>query len=205
MSDPTNTGTEIMKQESKKKLHVAREVLDLAQLDRLSDKLANSTIVPAIYQNRPENCFIALDLASRMGVSPMLVMQNLYIVQGKPSWSGQAVASLVRTSNKFSNVQLHYVGKERTDSWGAYVTAIDEMGNTVRGATVTIATAKREGWFQKNGSKWQTMPELMLAYRAYAWFGRVYAPEIMMGLHSVEEVEDIRPIQDAEVLDPYED
>ena len=47
--------------------------------------LSNSTIVPVQYQRKPENCYIAIDMANRMGVPVMMVMQNLYIVQGKPS------------------------------------------------------------------------------------------------------------------------
>jgi hypothetical protein len=51
--------------------------------------------------------------------------------------------------------------------------------------------AKAEGWIDKTGSKWKTMPELMLKYRAAAFFGRLYAPEIMMGLYSADEIVDI--------------
>lgn len=171
---------------------VQREVMSFERLSEMSTMLSKSTIVPVAYQNRPENCFVALDMASRMNISPMVVMQNLYIIQGKPSWSGQAMASMIRNSPQFSDVELNYVGTPNTDSWGAYVTAIrTSTGKPLTGGTVTIGTAKKEGWYQKNGSKWPTIPELMLAYRAYAWFGRVYAPELMMGLQSREEVEDV--------------
>ena len=188
---------------STKKLEVAREQLPLAQLTETANMLAKSTIVPITYQNRPENCFIALDMASRMGISPMVVMQNLHIIQGKPSWSGSAVASLLRSSPQFKNVELNYVGEPNTESWGAYVSAERVAnGTTLKGGTVTLKIAKAEGWVQKNGSKWKTMPEIMLAYRAYAWFGRVYAPELMMGMQSSEELEDA-VVQHQEALDPY--
>lgn len=186
---------------------VQQEVLSYDQLMNMANMLAKSTIVPVMYQNRPENTFVALDMASRMGISPMVVMQNLYVIQGKPSWSGQAMASLIRNSGQFKNVTLHYIGKEGTDSWGAYVTATRASdGLEIKGATVTIATAKKEGWYQKGGSKWQTIPELMLAYRAYAWFGRVHAPEIMMGLQSTEEVYDsVDVVEKEKVVNPYGD
>ena len=51
--------------------------------------------------------------------------------------------------------------------------------------------AKKEGWFNKSGSKWQTMPEQMLRYRAAAFWQRVYCPEISMGFMTTEEAEDI--------------
>lgn len=179
-----------------KKFEVAREVIPMEKLMDMSAMLSKSTIVPVMYQNRPENCFIALDMASRIGVSPMVVMQNLYIIQGKPSWAGQAISAMLNASPRFRNVMLHYVGEENTDSWGAYVTAIDvRSGEELKGGTVTIATSKKEGWFQKSGSKWQTMPQLMLAYRAYTWFGRVYAPELLMGLQSSDEIDDASPTQ----------
>ena len=178
--------------EPKKKIEVAREVIPMDKLMEMADMLSKSNILPVMYQRRPENCFVALDMASRMGVSPMIVMQNLDVIQGKPSWRGSAIASMVRTSKQFTNVELNFVGEEGKDSWGAYVSATRvSNGKIVKGSKVTIAMAKKEGWYQKGGSKWQTMPELMLSYRAYAFFGRVYCPEIMMGLQSAEEVEDV--------------
>lgn len=57
---------------------------------------------------------------------------------------------------------------------------------------VSLAMAVSEGWYHRTGSKWQTMPELMLRYRAAAFFGRLYAPDILMGMSTAEEVEDIR-------------
>lgn len=178
--------------EPKKKIEVAREVIPMDKLMEMADMLSKSNILPVMYQRRPENCFVALDMASRMGLSPMIVMQNLDVIQGKPSWRGSAIASMVRTSNQFTNVELNFVGEEGKDSWGAYVSATRvSNGKVLKGSTVTIAMAKKEGWYQKGGSKWQTIPELMLSYRAYAFFGRVYCPEIMMGLQSAEEVEDV--------------
>lgn len=199
-----------MNQENKSvqvRQEVVKEVMSFERLMEMSSFLSKSTVVPAVYMNRPENCFIALDMASRMGISPMIVMQNLHIIQGKPSWSGAAVASLIKASPQFKNVELVYVGAPNTDNWGAYVTAESTItGKTIKGGTVTLAIAKKEGWFQKAGSKWQTMPEIMLAYRAYAWFGRVHAPELLMGLQSSDEVEDVaQSIEStAKIVNPFE-
>ena len=127
-------------------------------------------------------------------------MQNLYVIQGKPSFSGSAIASMVRSSKQFKDVELVYVGKENEDSWGAYVTATRvSSGKTVKGGTVTLGIAKAEGWYQKPASKWKTMPEIMLAYRSYAW---VHAPELCMGMQSVEEIHDVEPVAQ-QVVNPY--
>lgn len=184
---------------------ISKEELSPSKLMDMATMLAKSTIVPISYQNRPENCFIALDMASRMGVSPLVVMQNLHIIQGKPSFSGSAIASMVKSNPHLKEVELHYVGEEGKDNWGAYVTAVDtNSGKQLKGATVTLAIAKKEGWYQKTGSKWQSMPELMLAYRAYAWFGRVYCPELMMGLQSTDEIIDSTKGALPEAPNPFE-
>lgn len=199
--------TEVAIIEEEKQLVVAKEIINLDKMMEMATMLSKSTIVPVAYMNRPENCFIALDMSSRMGISPMVVMQNLFVIQGKPSWAGQAIGGMIRTNPSFKNVDLVYVGEEGRDSWGAYVTAEKvSTGQKVKGGTVTIAIAKKEGWYTKTGSKWQTMPELMLAYRAYAWFGRVYCPELMMGLQTTEEVYDVTPVvpADTKVVNPYE-
>jgi hypothetical protein len=153
--------------------------------------LAKSTIVPQTYQGKPENCFIAIDMANRIGISPLVVMQNLYVVQGKPSWSGQACKMLIENSKKFEEINHVYTGEKGKDSWGCYVQAKRKSdGQIVKGAEVTIEMAKKEGWYSKSGSKWQTMPELMLSYRASAFFARVHTPESLMGFQMAEEVED---------------
>lgn len=208
--DNMNTDLVEMSQETEvsvrgKKFEVGREVIPFEKLFEMATMLSKSTILPVQYQNRAENCYIALDMASRMGVSPMIVMQNLYIVNGKPSWSGTAIASMLKSSSQFTDLELHYVGTEGKDDWGAYVTATNvKNGKQLKGGTVTIAIAKKEGWYQKSGSKWQTMPELMLAYRAYAWFGRVFAPELLMGLQSSDEVIDVEQPEKSTVANPYE-
>jgi len=66
----------------------------------------------------------------------------------------------------------------------------------IKGPTVTLEMAQTEGWATKAGSKWKTMPELMLRYRAAAFFGRLYAPEILMGMQTVEESADIGSTQE---------
>lgn len=159
---------------------------------------ASSQLVPQNYQGKPMDCTIAVDMANRMGISPMMVMQNLYVVKGKPQWSGQACMSLIRGSSNFKNVRPVYTGERNTDSWGCYIRAVDKAtGEIVTGTEVTIGMAKAEGWYSKKDkfgnetSKWPTMPEQMLAYRAAAFFARVYIPNALMGISVEGEVEDI--------------
>lgn len=178
-------------------INVFGDMNQFKDAQRMAALLAASDCVPDSYQNKPANCVIALDIANRMGLSPLTVMQNLYIVRGKPSWSGQACRALIKNDGKFINDDIVYVGDPNTDSWGCYMTAVNvRTGAEVKGPAVTIDMAKKEGWYSKkdkNGnetSKWQTMPELMLAYRAAAFFARVHCPSAMMGFQTAEEVID---------------
>lgn len=164
----------------------------LNTLSKMAGMFARSRIVPELYQNSPDNCFVACELANRMGVSPMIVMQNLYIVKGKPTWSGSACISLINGTRLFSPLKFMWVGEKGTESWGCYVQATRlSDGEVCSGTIVDMQMAKAEGWLAKNGSKWVTMPEQMMMYRAAAFFARVYCPHALMGLQTAEEVQDV--------------
>lgn len=164
----------------------------LSTLSKLAQNFASSQIVPEIYQKNAANCFVACEIANRMGVSPLMVMQNLYIVQGKPSWAGQACIALINGTRQFSPLRFVFVGEKGTDSWGCYVTCTRlSDGEVLNGAVVDMQMAKAEGWLAKKGSKWITMPEQMMQYRAAAFFARVYCPNALMGLQTAEEVQDV--------------
>jgi hypothetical protein len=119
-------------------------------------------------------------------------MQNLYIVYGKPAWSSQFLISCVNASGKFS--PLRYALTGTGDDLGCVAWATDRANEKLESPRVTIGMAKAEGWFSKNGSKWKTMPELMLRYRAATLFARLYAPELTMGIQADDEIIDITPI-----------
>ena len=65
-----------------------------------------------------------------------------------------------------------------------------ETGERIESPPVSIEMAVKEGWYTKNGSKWQTMEDVMLRYRTASFFGKLYAPELLMGLQSTEEIHD---------------
>lgn len=162
-----------------------------ALAQRIGNMLAQSTIVPKAYVGNVGNCVIALNMASRIGADPIMVMQNLYVVHGMPSWSAQFLIACFNKCGRFSSLRYEFGGKEGQDDWSCRAWAIEkETGERLNGTTVSIAMAKKEGWYNKQGSKWQSMPQQMLMYRAASWFVRAYAPEIAMGLHTAEEIRD---------------
>jgi len=164
------------------------------QLQRVSKPFNLSKLVPTAFQG-PDNfsdCLIAVEMATRMGASPLMVMQNLYIVHGKPSWSSQFLIATFNSCGRFGPIKYRQVGEPGTDSYGYQATSYEtKTGDILEGPPVTIGMAKKENWYSKNGSKWLTMPELMLRYRAATFLVRVTAPEIGMGLSTTEELYDI--------------
>lgn len=159
---------------------------ELAQ--RVGKAFAASTLVPAQYQGSLANVIVALEMASRMKASPLMVMQNLYIVHGNPGWSSKFLIASFNQCGRFSAMRFKF--NERRDECRAW--AIErETGEVIEGPAVSVEMARAEGWSSKNGSKWKTMPELMLMYRAAAFLVRTYAPEISMGLPSEDELRDM--------------
>lgn len=206
-------------------------------MQRGAKLLAGSTLVPAAYQsvnikrnkygeiesqtentNALSNCVLALNMSQRLGADPLMVMQNLYIVEGRPAWSSQFIIASINACGKFSPLRFTLEDKgEKEVAWTTTVWegpqgqrrkrevqhqavirnkectawAIEKAtGERLDGPTVSMEMAVAEGWFGKNGSKWQTMPDVMLRYRAASFFGKLYAPELLMGLSSAEEIHD---------------
>jgi len=163
------------------------------QMSRVAAMLSKSSIVPQNYQGKPEDCFIAVEMASRMNTSPIFIMQNLYVVKGKPSWAGQACMAMIMSCGKFRNVRHVYTGTRGTENRGCYVEAVRiSDGEIVCGTEVSVKMAKDEGWYNSN-SKWRNMTEQMLGYRAASFFARMFCPEAMMGLQTTEEIYDANP------------
>ncbi len=153
---------------------------------RMAKALSESDLVPQIYRGKMPNCLVALEISQRCQASVLMVMQNLYVIQGKPSWSSQYIIAAVNACGKFSPIRFKMEGTEKCTAFAIELST----GETLEGPAVTMAMAKAEGWIDKSGSKWKTMPELMMRYRAAAFFGRLYAPEVLMGLQTREEHDD---------------
>lgn len=161
---------------------------------RMGMMYAQSTIVPDTYKNNPANCAIAVDVALRMNANALMVMQNLYLVHGNPSWSSKFLIATINTCGRYQPLRYECNGEAGDNyGWRCYTYMADDKKKSERlnGPWVTWAMVKAEQWDKKNGSKWKTMPEQMFHYRAAAFWQRLYAPEISMGFNTVEESLDI--------------
>lgn len=162
---------------------------------RIAKALASSTLIPQQFQGQQgfANCLVALNIARRMQMDPLMVMQNLHIIHGRPSWSSQFIIGLINGCGRFSPLRYEITGKGDTLACIAVATELSS-GQELRGPEVTMAMAKKEGWATKAGSKWQTMPELMIRYRAAAFWGRLYIPDLLVGIQTQEEVIDVETV-----------
>ena len=157
---------------------------------QMAKALSESTIVPKEYQGNTANSMVAIEIANRLQTSPLMVMQNLNVIQGRPSWSAQFLIAMVNGSGKY-DMELQFDEKQDADG-KPYACQCWTMknGRKVTGITVDMDMAKAEGWVAKNGSKWKAMPQVMLRYRAASFFARMNCPELTLGYYSKEEVID---------------
>lgn len=159
---------------------------ELAQ--REAKALMTSDLLPTQFKNSIGNCLIALEFAKRLDMPPLAIMQSMYVVQGKPGFDAKFfIAQIIR---HYGAINYTVTGAGDDAACSVWVDC-QVTGNKIEGPAVTIKMAKAEGWFNKSGSKWQTMPDLMLRYRAAAFFARLYLPDLMLGLQSVDEIRDI--------------
>ena len=159
---------------------------------QMARALSTSGLVPDNFKGDQNlgSCMIALDLAARMGINPLQLMQGLYIVHGKPAFSGQFLGGLVNASGLYkSRLKLKQVGVEGQPTFGYRAYAYDWDGDKITGPSVTMQTAAAEGWIARN-PKWKSMSDLMLRYRAISFFQRTNCPELTFGIPIREEVED---------------
>lgn len=189
---------------------IVRVSMDTVQgfeaLQRVAKLFMASSLVPKRYQG-PENLpntVIALNLAFRMGADPLQVMQHLNVVYGVPCFDAQFLIASVNSSGRFTPLRYEWKGARGSDDWGcrAWAYEVDRRGvigkEKLFGAWVDINIAKAEGWFDRKDkstgafcSKWRTIPEQMLMYRAASYWVRTRAPEVSMGMRDREEVEDV--------------
>lgn len=167
----------------------------------VAEELSKSDIIPKEFQKKPANCLIAVELANRLKASPFQVMQNMDVIYGRPSLRSTFIIGCINNSGKIIG-SLKFEMNEKCTKCRAW--AIEkETGAKLLGPTITMEMAQAEGWLTKNGSKWKTMPDVMLRYRAAAFFGRLYCPEIMNGMYSADEVEDFQAVNSSDVIDVF--
>ncbi|WP_051959898.1 hypothetical protein [Sphingobacterium sp. ML3W] len=207
-------------------------------MQRISTMFSNSELVPERYRvsdkNPKEkaiaNCMIAISTAQRIGADPLLVMQNLNIIQGTPSWSAKFLTATVNACGQYNKMKYKHTSLGMIENveytehvWDPglrkkiakksvfkgpienfeCIAYTSERGSdeVMESVAVTIKMAIEEGWMTKDGSKWKTMSPLMLQYRAVTFWTNSYAPELSMGIKTTEEIQDMSDTIDVDHID----
>lgn len=174
-------------------IQIQRENAAFEMLQRQANMFSKSSLVPKDFQGNVANCAIGINIAKRLGADPFMVLQNIDIIHGRPSFRATFLIAMVNASGRFEPLQFRMEGDEGKPSRSCVAwTKSKADGTPLEGPKITLEMAKAEGWSTKNGSKWLTMPELMLRYRAAAFFARLYAPDITLGMMTAEEAVEIR-------------
>lgn len=202
MAEDTKVVEETKKEEPKKEVAVTQQRNMVADLSngiysssdtfklamQMAKGLASSTIVPQTFQRNEANCLIAIELANRFDISPLMVMQNTHIIQGRPSFSSSFLIAMINASGKYDMELQFDLSKDKDGKPFSCLCWTEKDGRRIEGITVDMDMAKKEGWISKNGSKWQTIPEVMLRYRSASFFARLNCPELSLGLYTKEEI-----------------
>lgn len=169
------------------------------QTQRVAIMLSKSQMIPEKYQNKPQDCFVAIEMAARAGLSPLAVLQNVDVVKGKPRWSGQACMAIINSCGRFRDAHPEYTGAKGTENRACFIRATRVLDRAVvDGTEVSMKMAAAEGWM--SNPKWKNMPEQMLFYRAAAFFARIYCPSELLGAIVEGEPEDIEASRQRNVV-----
>lgn len=168
-------------------------LMDPAKFDhvqRVAGMMANSALFPEHLRKGGEriaiaNAVLVFDMAFRMNESPLTVARNIYFVGGKPGWLTTYMIARANQSGVFSDQIEWEVEGEKDD---LAVTAFATLARSGRRAAVTVdmTMAKAEGW--TSNKKYQSMPVQMLRWRSATALIRLYAPEVMIGMQTQDEL-----------------
>ena len=168
-------------------------LLDTAKFNhlwRVANIFSSSKMVPDHFRGDPASTLVALQMAFRLQVDPLMLLQKTYVLKGKPGIEAQLAIALINTRGPFKgpiqwNLEPNADKPTKCTAW-----AIHKITGQRCDISLDMDTVKAEGWYGKDGSKWKTIPAQMFRYRTAMWLGRAYCPEVLMGLYSVDELID---------------
>jgi hypothetical protein len=170
------------------------------QMQRVATMLSKSDFVPDRFRNNVGNCMVAMDMANLLNMHPVMLMRCMYVVHGTPGFEGKFVSALINSSGRYEGkLKYEWKGSSGQMDWGCRAYAVLKGSDErVNGPWIDIRMVKAEGWDQPKGrgdrqvpSKWSTMPEIMFMYRAATFFGRAHDSDLLMGMNTIDELEDM--------------
>jgi hypothetical protein len=140
---------------------------------------------------KPESIMIAVQHGAEIGLLPMQSLQSIAIINGRPGIYGDAALALVRASGLMASYSQKQIGSKGKDDYGYEVTTT-RKGNNPMSSSFTIAEAKTAQLWGKQGP-WSQYPDRMLLFRARGFNLRDNFGDVLKGLRTVEELQDIKP------------
>lgn len=187
---------------------------EFAVRSEIARALSKTCFIPEAFRGKPEDCLVALDMAARLELNPIAVFSDIYVIDNRASFSSKFLIALVNRSGRFSRIQYEegidgeadvtFSGwgeqrgqrktwKEKVPNYFATASFTElASGEVFTSPRVDLRFAEKNGWVSKNGSKWQTMPEIMCRYRAASILIKSVCPEIVMGLEWADDLQDAR-------------
>ena len=154
---------------------------------QFSEMLASSQMVPKQYQGKPQDIMVCVQWGMELGLAPLQALQNIAVINGKPSVYGDAAMALVQASPLCEGVE-EFIEGDGTNNPIAVCVAHRKGRKPVR-STFSVEDAKRAGLWGKQGP-WQAYPKRMLAMRARGFALRDAFPDVLKGLITAEEAQD---------------
>lgn len=154
---------------------------------QFSEMLASSAMVPKQYQGKPNDILVCVQWGYELGLAPMQALQNIAVINGKPSVYGDAAMALVQNSPVCEDIE-EFVEGEGTPNPVAVCVA-KRKGRKPVTARFSVEDAKRAGLWGKQGP-WSQYPKRMLQMRARGFAIRDAFPDILKGLITIEEARD---------------
>lgn len=154
---------------------------------RFSEMLAGTDMVPKDYRGKPINVLVAIQWGMEVGLNPLQAVQNIAVINGRPSIWGDAALALVRGHPACVGVREGVDGEgDARHGW----CEVTRRGEQPQRRTFSVADARKAGLWGKQGP-WQQYPDRMLQLRARGFALRDVFPDALRGVITVEEAQDM--------------
>jgi hypothetical protein len=154
--------------------------------------IANSAMVPKTYQGKAADILVAVQMGAELGLKPIQALQNIAVINGKPSVYGDALLALVQAHSSFEDIKEWY--DEKTNTAFCRVKRKNQTEHTV---SFSIEDAKKAGLWGKGGP-WTQYPKRMMQMRARGFALRDKFADALGGLITVEEAQDYQVVDTPE-------
>lgn len=185
MSDQSNV-TDMTRHQGgqmSKGFSLAPQSLDEAM--KYSEIIAKSDIVPQDYKGNPSNILIAVQMGAELGLPPLQALQNIAVINGRPSVWGDSLIAIAR-----AHPGCEYITETFDDQTMTATCTVKRRGEPEQKRHFSKADAELANLWGKKGP-WQTTPKRMLQMRARGFALRDVFPDALRGIALAEESRDI--------------